>query len=344
MKGAFVADNPSKLDELMRATVDQLCELIEEGPSNWSRPWKLLQLGLHHQISTKAPYQGANQLILALAALAFDYEDTRWATYRGWEKVGAQVRRGESGVRLVRWNVFYICDDCGGRVDTPCAHSACRRVMTPNSFVVFNASQCDNAPELEKPADDTFDPLEGAEQLLEASGAVIRHADATQAFYHPASDVINLPPRASFDSAEGFYSTAFHELVHWTGHSSRLNREKGQRFGDQAYAGEELVAELGAAFVSAALGLAVEPHPNHAAYLAHWLSSLKEKPSRLYHAAKEAEKAARLLLDRHAAHVAALTESEDVGDTAEVIEGEAAEVSATPAEGTAVPAALSIAS
>lgn len=298
--------NPSKLDQLMQATVDRLANLIEEGASGWSKPWKLLHIGLHHQVSTKSAYQGANQVILALAALAAGYEDTRWATYPGWQKVGAQVRAGEKGVPLVRWNVFYVCEDCGGRVDQPCAHAVCRRVMAPNAFTVFNAAQCDNAPELPAEVVEAgFSPSEAVEMLLEASGAVIRHADATSAFYQPAVDVINLPPRAAFESAEAFYSTAFHELVHWTGHSSRLDREKGSRFGDARYAGEELVAELGAAFISAALGLVSEPHPDHAAYLASWLEALKEKPSRLYHAAKDAEAASRFLLDRYEAHLAA---------------------------------------
>ena len=167
-------------------------------------------------------------------------------------------------------------------------------------FWVFNVADIDGLPEQTAAVLGEFQPVEEGEFILKASGAHIEHG-GNRASYSPAADMIRLPQPEQFKSPANYYATALHELVHWTGHESRLSREYGKRFGDEAYAFEELVAELGSAFVLADLGLSQYSIEGHASYLQSWLKVLKSDKTAIFTAAKHAS-AAHALIVSHAGH------------------------------------------
>lgn len=259
----------------------KVIETIETDPAHWTKPWTS-GAGLPTNAATGARYHGGNWLALALAAFEAGYPTDLWATYKQWETLGAQVRKGETGTRGILWQrrtKDVELDD--GTVEE-------RSYMFARTFVVFNAAQVDGYT----PADvDPVDPVEHAEEWFAAIGATV--TPAPDAWYSPSTDTIGIPHRDRFVDAAAYYGTLAHEHVHWTG--PRLDRDLTGRFGDDAYALEELVAELGATFVAALLGLEVEPRADHAAYLAHWLQVLRSDPRALWTTASKASQAAELL-------------------------------------------------
>ena len=218
-------------------------------------------------LSSGRPYRGINILLLNLQQMASGYATNRWLTYQQARALGAQVRRGESGTGIV----FFKMLEADGAVRT--AHHAANdepaRKVFPmlRSFTVFNASQVDGLPDAltvvpEPP--EGWTPIAAAEAVLERSGADIRHG-GDRAFYRPADDVIQLPPPAVFPEATSYYNVALHELTHWTSHPDRCNRQLSSRAHLESYAFEELVAEIGSAFLSSHCGLPGEMQ--HASYI-----------------------------------------------------------------------------
>ena len=200
---------------------------------------------------TKRSYRGINVVLLALEAQRHGYPRNAWLTYRQASELGGQVRRGEQGVSVVFWRLrhFAAIADAYPAEDE---HDLPDRIIPLlRSFSVFNVAQIDGLPpELMVVPVVTWEPEARAEELLLMSGAIIRHGGA-QAFYQPRTDEIHLPPRQWFPAGVRYYATALHELCHWTSHPSRCKRELGKRFGDFSYAAEELIAEIGAAFLCA---------------------------------------------------------------------------------------------
>ncbi|MEQ1953650.1 ArdC family protein [Mesorhizobium sp. CN2-181] len=250
-------------------------------------------------IASGKPYSGVNILSLWLSAQASDYPSHLWGTYRQWQEHGAQVRRGEKSSLIVfykRLDIEQINEETG---ETESAERLIARASH-----VFNAAQVDNfkagvaATLPETPA---FDPISRAEQFAKATGAKIEEG-GDEACYIPALDVIRMPERCRFigtdtsTPAEAFYSTLCHELVHWSGSKSRLDRRLSNRFRIEAYAVEELVAELGAAFLCSELAITPEPRADHAQYVAHWLTILKGDKRAIFTAASKASQAANWLL------------------------------------------------
>lgn len=215
-----------------------------------------------------------------------------WMTYKQAQALGGQVRKGEAGSLVVYADRYTV-----GEPDEH-GEEAERKVAFMKGYTVFNVEQIDSLPAkytappaLDRP------PLalhQAAEAFFAATGAMFRHG-GNRAFYAPALDLIQLPPAAAFRSIESYAATKAHELIHWTGHPDRSARAFGQRFGDRAYAFEELVAELGAAFLCADLGITSEIQPDHAAYLSHWLQVLKADTRAIFSAAAHAQKAADYL-------------------------------------------------
>jgi antirestriction protein ArdC len=219
-----------------------------------------------------------------------------WGTYRQWAEAGAQVRKGEKAAFVV----FYKELEFAAETETGDADTITR--LFARATPVFAAEQVDGyqPPVIDAPPATVITPIEQAEAFVRATGASISHGGG-RAFYRPATDSIQLPPREAFigtptsTPAEAYYSTLLHELTHWTSAETRCNRQLGKRFGDQAYAIEELVAELGAAFLCADLGIADEPRADHAQYLASWLSVLKADKKAIFTAASKASEAAAFL-------------------------------------------------
>lgn len=271
--------------DIHQQVTDRIITALETAKaSDWRCPWHRTGGGLPTNAKSGKPYRGVNILSLWCADQSAGFGDSRWATYRQWAELGAQVRKGERSSLVVFYKDYEAEGDDGERE---------KRMVAKASFA-FNAAQVDGAPAAEVNPVEGFEPHEAAEQVIAATGARIDHGGST-ACYIPSADRIQLPNRDRFISAEGYYSTAFHELSHWTGAKHRLDRDLTGRFKSQSYAAEELVAELTAAFVTAGLGLASKPHDQSASYIASWISLLRDDKKALFTAAAAASKAADYL-------------------------------------------------
>lgn len=282
---------------------------IEAGAGKWTMPWhgRGAAAGMPVNASTGRGYQGANVLALWCQAQAMGYASPIWATYRQWQELGAQVRKGERATACIKWKEI---EDKRRPADD---QDGAPRCLIGLGFSLFNAAQVDGyaAPAIDgEVTAETFGRIERAELIARATGAAITHSGA-RAFYRPSTDQVVMPDRFRFigtatsSAQECYYSTLFHELSHWTGHASRCNRSLRGRFGDEAYAAEELIAELSAAFICVRLGITNEPRPDHAQYLASWLRVLKNDSRAIFTAASQAQKACDYIVNRLPAPIAA---------------------------------------
>ncbi|MDE2160964.1 MAG: DUF1738 domain-containing protein, partial [Burkholderiales bacterium] len=265
----------------------------EAGTPPWIRPWTGSDLdAAPANATTLRQYRGINVLLLNLQSMSRGFERNRWLTFQQALNVGACVRRGEHGTPVVFFKMHEL--DTVGAERWP---SEERRVIPLlRSFTVFNVSQVDGLPEaLAAPIVEpgSWEPLDAADRILADSGAKFRHGGA-RAFYAPSEDLIQLPPQTAFSTATDYYATALHELTHWTGHPSRCNRVLGKRHGIDAYAFEELIAEMGAAFLTSHCRL--PGRLQHDSYIASWLQALKNDKRLIFTAASQAQKAADYLL------------------------------------------------
>jgi antirestriction protein ArdC len=270
-------------NQLYATVTAQVVAQIEAGAGAWRMPWQAIaETGQPVNALTGQPYRGGNHLVFGMVAVGKGYAGS-WATYKQWQTLGAQVRRGEKSTHGVKWS--RIEDKRAGETR-----------MVPFCFYVFAAEQVDG---YEPPAPivrDTPERIEAAETFFAALGADVRHG-GNRAAYSPAGDFIMLPERDQFSEAHRYYSTAAHEHAHWSGHTSRLARDLTGRFGSDGYAAEELVAELSAAFTCSLLGISQAPRPDHAAYLSSWLRVLRADSSALFHAASGAQAATDFLAE-----------------------------------------------
>ena len=243
-------------------------------------------------------YQGVN----ALQLMSQGRHDPRWMTYKQAAAVGAQVGKGERGTPIQYWQFSQAhaktdplgkpVRDAQGRIVTEDVPLERPRVFLA---IVFNASQIDGLPPMAPRAAPDWQCLDRPEQILRASGANICHAAQSGAFYRPATDRIHLPDRGQFPSAAHYYATALHELGHWTGHPSRLNRDLAHPFGSEGYAREELRAEIASMILGSELSIGHDP-AQHAAYVASWVKTLRNDPLEIFRAAADAEKIGRFVL------------------------------------------------
>lgn len=267
---------------------------IEAGVSDWSLPWRRAGTALHlpRNTLTNKRYRGINIVTLWAAAQERGYSQPIWGTYKQWQERGCQVQGGEKGSIVVLYKEFEIelPPDADPRDDG-------KRMFARASWV-FNADQVEGYKSDAAPAPSNAGPVErlaAADAYICNTRASIRHG-GDSAHYVPSLDYIQMPSEGLFigdqqKRRENYYSTLLHELTHWTGHKSRLDRIFHKRFGDNAYAMEELVAELGAAFLCAHLGIANEPRDDHAKYLAYWLAILKSDSRAIFTAAAKASAA-----------------------------------------------------
>jgi antirestriction protein ArdC len=278
-----------------RIITDTILAALENcGPLE--RPWIGHSLTMPVNAISGHEYRGTNVVMLWAAAQAAGYPENAWATFKQWSEKGANVRKGEKATPVIWFKMLERktadagADDQDGRL-----------VPYVRLSWVFNVAQVDGyQPEEGRiPEDSQVSPIERADGLIGASGARITH-EGSRAFYRRGTDEIVLPPRHLFtatstrSATESYYGVALHELTHWTG--PRLEREFGKRFGDFAYAAEELVAELGAAFLCARLGISDEPRADHAKYLASWIKLLRDDRKAFITAAGKAAEASDYLL------------------------------------------------
>ncbi|MBX9640094.1 MAG: ssDNA-binding domain-containing protein [Mycobacteriaceae bacterium] len=238
--------------------------------------------------ATGRAYRGINTLLLWAAAEAGAYSSGRWATYRQWAEAGAQVRKGEKSTFIIFWKNSTGTGPAADNDDADTTTAQGRFVA--RAFHVFNEDQVDGAPAGPQQVETGDLTVAAAAQFICRTGIQIRHG-GDQACYVPSIDQVWLPQPGQFRDTEGYYATLAHEAIHWTGAKHRLDRGFSDRFGDEAYAVEELVAELGAAFLTADLHLRPEPRPDHARYIASWLKVLKNDPKAILSAAAKAQQA-----------------------------------------------------
>lgn len=263
---------------------DKIIALMEEHGTDWNKPWKVkgINAGIPYSMSTGEAYTGINALLLGWSG----YSDMRWGTYKAWQDKGAQVRKGEKGTQVIFFKILQK-EKTDGTVD---------KIPLLKTYSVFNAAQCDNVPELPVAEPLTeCERIQQAEEFIAATGADIRHGDESRAYYVPSLDYISLPRAEHFKTMQGYYGTLLHELTHWTGNASRLDRLKDTGFGSDLYAKEELVAEMGSAYLCALLGIEDEPRPDHAQYLNSWIRQLKQDKYTITRAASAAKKACEFL-------------------------------------------------
>ncbi|MFL9828747.1 ArdC family protein [Rhodoplanes sp. SY1] len=270
---------------------------LEKGVRPWLKPWSVEHAAGRITRPLRAngiPYQGINVLMLWTAAIEHDYAAPFWMTFKQAIDLGAHVRKGEKG------NLVVYADRIR-RTETDSATGEEIETEIPfmKGYTVFNVEQIDGLPQhfyaAPPPRAEPLRRIERAEAFFAAVGADVHHG-GNRACYVISQDRIDLPPFEAFCDAEAYYATRAHETVHWTRHPSRLDREFGRkRWGDEGYAMEELVAELGSAFLSADLDLAPEVRDDHAAYIDGWLTVLKRDKRAIFTAASHAQRAADFL-------------------------------------------------
>lgn len=282
---------------LYESVTQSIITAIEANPGKPAMPWHrdaTAPLFVPENALTRKAYQGINTVVLWVSAQQQGFTSPIWATYRQFAELGCQVRKGEKSTPVVFYKSFEVTADPEQSED-----DGQRRVARTSA--VFNCAQVDGFPEPVAVPD--LGPIVRSERFdafVAATGAVIAHG-GDRAFYQPSTDTIRMPDEARFCGTttmardESYMSVLAHELAHWSGAKSRLNRNFGKRFGDAAYAAEEIVAELSAAFISAELGIACTPRADHAQYIAQYLQLLKSDCRAIFTAAAKANQAVAYL-------------------------------------------------
>ena len=309
-----------KLTPQRKQLVDQVLANLEKGNLFWTQGW--VAAGAPESAVTGKKYRGINNLYLSLVAMAENYGDNRWATFRQMEEKGWTFKKDEEGHTLgkgksVSVEYYEMRDkETKRRFDRSVLDGMTfdeqREYMDKNVYWlrkfyrVFNCSLMDGVPAKEMPTIDVNDRIEKAEAILDywnANESKIVYG-GSQAFYRPSTDEVHLPEREKFKSTQSFYDTAFHEIGHSTGHQSRLNRDLSGGFGSQSYAMEELRAEIASIFMAQDLG--IEPSEdrlqNNAAYIQSWKDEIKENPNALFTAIADADKIARYVSRKEQAY------------------------------------------
>lgn len=279
--------------DLYREVSDRVLAELQQGSAPWIKPWSATAgQNVPHNAVTGRPYTGSNVILLWITATKNGYAAPAWLTYKQAQEAGGNVRKGEHGKKVYFVKQLIVKDKSADAADD----DMCKIPML-REYTVFNVAQCEGLPEritnsISKPARNKETRDQEAHEFLTASGAEIREGMG-EAYYAPGKDVIFLPAFTAFKNAHSFYGTAFHELGHWTGAEQRLDRKFGKRFGDQAYAAEELVAELASAFLCAEFDF--DGELRHAGYIAHWIKLLKDDSHAFFTAASKAQAAADYL-------------------------------------------------
>jgi antirestriction protein ArdC len=278
--------------QIYQQVTDRIVSMLERGVRPWSQDWSAPGAGRPLR-ENGVPYRGANVLNLWMAALERGFSARHWMTYNKAAELGGQVKKGAKSERA-----FYV--GTVSRTEERDGEEIERTIPFLKSYCVFNTDEIDGLPAQyyqlppQRTDLDASARIPAAETFIQRTGAQLTYG-GSRAFYRRNIDEIHIPDFAAFETAAGFYSTTLHELSHWTGAETRLDRSKGKVFGDPDYAFEELVAELSAAYLCADLAISNEPREDHASYIAGWLKALKDDNRNVFRAASHAEKAAAWL-------------------------------------------------
>ena len=285
-----------KADVYTRVT-DKIVADLEKGVRTWFKPWNAEHAAGRITRPLRfngQPYNGINVLMLWGAAVERGYAAPIWMTFRQAKELGAHVRKGEKGSLVVYANTITRTE-----TDPETGEDEERDIPFMKAYSAFNVEQIEGLPAhyyaVAEPRLDPVQRIERAEAFFAATQADIRHG-GNQAYYAVGTDYVQMPPFEAFKDAESYYATLAHEVTHWTRHPSRLDRSFGrERWGDEGYSREELVAELGSAFLSADLELTPEPREDHAASIASWLTVLQHAKRAILPAAAHARRAVDFL-------------------------------------------------
>lgn len=293
---ATTTDKTSRPD-IYTAITNRIVEQLEAGTRPWLKPWNAqhaagrISRPLRHN---GQPYSGINVVVLWMTAEASGFISPFWLTFKQAMELGGHVKKGEHGSQVVYASTFKRkeTDDAGEETE--------QEIPFLKTYTVFSADQCEGLPkhfyQLAEQPREKLEHIAAVDRFVDNTKAEIRYG-GSQAYYTLRDDRIQMPPFETFRDAESHAATIIHELTHWTRHPSRLNREGfgRKRWGDAGYAMEELVAELGAAFLSADLSITPEVREDHASYIEHWLKVLKDDKRAIFSAASYASKAADYL-------------------------------------------------
>jgi antirestriction protein ArdC len=279
--------------DVYQSVTDSIVSLLERGAAPWRKPWNdsnAVSAAMPFNAVTGRHYSGINVPLLWGDAQEKGYPTNGYVTYCQAQERGGFVRKGEHGRMVIFWKFQDVTER------KPDGTEEQRTVPFARAYTVFNVAQVSNIGETK--AGEILQPVEPDNVIswCESVGVPVRHG-GNRAYYVPSLDYITLPRPEQFRSVASYHATALHELTHATGHESRLNRRFGARFGDEAYAFEELCAELGSAFLCASIGIENAPLEDHASYLDHWLKILKNDKRAIFTAASQAQKACDYCLE-----------------------------------------------
>jgi len=291
-----VSNNQQKIAKPYQVITDRIIEMLERGVIPWRRTWS--KVSDPKNLNSGKEYRGINTFMLSAAGAAFGYTSPYWITFRQAKERGGNIRRGEKGMPIIFYKLLEV-----EREDEPQPNEDedSHKIPMIRYSTVFNVEQCDGidypTPEI---VNLDFNPIEACEEVVQSMPRppTIKHG-GTRAAYSSAQDCIMMPQQNLFETAEEYYCTLFHELVHSTGHDSRLNRDeiqKPSKYGSSAYAKEELVAEMGSAFLCSKAGIDSQVIENSAAYINSWTNRLKQDSKLLIGAASQAQKAADYII------------------------------------------------
>ncbi len=281
--------------DIHQQVTDTIIQQLEAGTVPWHKPWRgdgNRLFALPENFTTGKKYRGINILLLWCAALERDFTNQEWASFKQWQDKKEFVRKGEKGTMIVYYDTLER--EVDGEI---------KEIPFLKSSIVFNRSQLASyKPKEAANINETplVQKIKKIDSFIEHTQAIVEHK-GNRACYSPSQDTITMPELTAFidtescTATEGYYSTLFHELTHWTGNPKRLDRKGGKKFGDQDYAAEELVAELGAAFLCSEFAIATLPKGDHAGYIVSWLKVLKDNKHFIVAAASEASKAVGFL-------------------------------------------------
>lgn len=274
--------------DLYTSVTNQIVAIIEAGAATYNFPWQHI-CGQPKNFASDRPYRGINTLLLWLIANAKGYSTPYWGTFKQWLDLGHPVRKGEKSATVVFWKQLELGESVES-AESDTGEAPGRRPFVARAYHVFNAMQVEDftPPQVTLLSEDERDAR--AEAFFQKLPIDVHH-EGGQAFYRPSTDSVHLPKFGLFVDANAYYATRGHESVHATGAKHRLDRDLSGRFGSEAYAVEELIAELGAAFLCADLGLSPEPRPDHAGYIQSWLKVLKNDTRAVFTAAGKAQQA-----------------------------------------------------
>lgn len=290
---------PRARQDVYSIITDRVIALMEQGTIPWRKPWRGGAAGIPQNAVSQKPYRGVNIFMLAVTSEMMGFQSRYWLTYKQAQQLGGNVRQGEKSTPVIFWKWLDVedTDDAGQK--------QAREIPMLRYYSVFNADQCEglSIPAEAQNTGDTldFEPIGACENILDhmPNKPEIVHSPQARAYYRPSADQVHIPPKHTFISEQEYYSTLFHELVHSTGHESRLNRRKDAKnaaFGSNDYSKEELVAEMGAAFLCGYAEIETATIENSAAYIRGWLSQLRSDKRLVVTAAAQAQKAADYIL------------------------------------------------